>query len=604
MKTHYFIAICILCCLGGLQNVFSQIYEIDAYNGQTINLTTIPCGSKFYDSGGSAGNYLANENHTVSFYSGAACKQVVVKFNSIYLENNYDKLFVYDGPTDLSPLIQILTGNSFSGTIVSTSNYLTFKFTSDVSIQYAGWDADIISCPTLSYESGCAVAAPLLANSNGVFSFSTPPGDGAVINSTTGVITNGTQGATYQVHDACWNLNATVTMINTPPCYNMNGDAQVLTVGGNTCVQLTPEANTKTGCAWSEQTVDFNSNFSLSLDYYFGDNPGGADGTTFTFQPNPIASCGQNGDQLGAGGIPNALIVEFDTYDNDGAANSDLACDHIAVETDGDLVRGSGIPPYCGPVQAITGCGSIENGVTHHVEIKWNAATQTLEVYFDGALRLTCNGDFVNTVFGGNNIQYWGATGATGALNNQQYFCPNTVVILGSTLESFDVKCQNNNLVANWQTSKEKNVDRYEIEYTHDGYVYYTYASVLPTGNDASTTQRYSLPIVGLDPQNTYFRIKTVDRDNVYKVSETVVAQNCQLEETLSIAYAASQLQISSKTMQDFSFNCYDLNGKSIVQGNSMDGVVNKNVSLISGVYFVTINYTDGKQVNKKIVIN
>jgi hypothetical protein len=171
-------------------------------------------------------------------------------------------------------------------------------------------------------------------------------------------------------------------------------------------------------------------------------------------------------------------------------------------------------------------------------------------------------------------------------------------------IESFDVKCQNNNLVANWQTSKEKNVASYEIEYTHDGYVYYTYASVLPTGNDASTTQRYSLPIIGLDPQNTYFRIKTVDRDNVYKTSETVVAQNCQLEEKISIAYASSQLQIFSNTGQDYSFNCYDLNGKSIVQGKSIDGAVNKNVSLITGVYFVAINYNDGKQVNKKIVIN
>lgn len=604
MKTYYLIAICVLYYLGGLQNVVAQNYEIDTYNGQTVDLSTIPCGSKFYDSGGASSNYSANENYTISFYSGAACKQVVIDFNSSDIDDGWDYLYVYDGPSDASPLIQTLTGSSFSGTIASTSNYLTFKFTSESSVNETGWDADIISCPTLSYDVGCTVAAPLLANSKGVFSFSTPPGDGAVINSTTGVITNGTQGATYQVHDACWNLNATVTMSNTPPCYNMNGDAQTITVGGNTCVQLTPEANSKTGCAWSEQTVNFNTNFSLSLDYYFGDNPGGADGTTFTFQPNRNASCGQDGDQLGAGGIPNALIVEFDTFDNDGSTDSDLSCDHIAVETDGDLVRSSGIAPYCGPVEAIAGCGSIENGATHHVEIKWNATTKTLEVYFDGAPRLSCNGDFVNTVFGGNNIQYWGATGATGGFNNQQYFCPNTVVILGSTLESFDVKCQNNNLVANWQTSKEKNVASYEIEYTHDGYVYYTYASVLPTGNDASTTQRYSLPIIGLDPQNTYFRIKTVDRDNVYKTSETVVAQNCQLEEKISIAYASSQLQIFSNTGQDYSFNCYDLNGKSIVQGKSIDGAVNKNVSLITGVYFVAINYNDGKQVNKKIVIN
>ncbi len=135
--------------------------------------------------------------------------------------------------------------------------------------------------------------------------------------------------------------------------YCLNGNASYQTIGGQSCIQLTPETNNQNGCAWSDQAINFNNTFNLSLNYYFGNNINGADGTTFTFQPNPGA-CGTNGGQLGAGNIPNSLVIEFDTYDNDNPAHVyDMAADHIAVEIDGNL-QGPGAP-YCGPVSALPG---------------------------------------------------------------------------------------------------------------------------------------------------------------------------------------------------------------------------------------------------------
>ncbi len=77
-----------------------------------------------------------------------------------------------------------------------------------------------------------------------------------------------------------------------------------------------------------------------------------------------------------------------------------------------------------------------------------------MKVYFDNALRLSCTHDFVATVFAGQNKMYWGATAATGGLNNQQYFCPQTVVILGASLQQFDVTCHSTTIVQNLTDGK------------------------------------------------------------------------------------------------------------------------------------------------------
>lgn len=84
--------------------------------------------------------------------------------------------------------------------------------------------------------------------------------------------------------------------------------------------------------------MDFSSPFTLALYYYFGKNINGADENTFAFEPNSSTACGTNGGQLRAGWLSNALTIEFDIYDNDNPTQLyDIACDHIAVEIDGNM---------------------------------------------------------------------------------------------------------------------------------------------------------------------------------------------------------------------------------------------------------------------------
>lgn len=139
-------------------------FYIDCYNGMTVNLATKGCKGYFLPSrncagpGGYAG-YCNSENYTMTFYSGSPTTQVRVNFLNLFnagypasntlcfaSENNYDFLRVYDGPTIASPQIGNLTGllnGQFSFT--STSNYLTFRFTSDNIINDWGWFA-IVGC--------------------------------------------------------------------------------------------------------------------------------------------------------------------------------------------------------------------------------------------------------------------------------------------------------------------------------------------------------------------------------------------------------------------------------------------------------------------------
>jgi len=123
---------------------FSQTYTID--QGGTV--TT--CSGDFYDSGNSGADYQNNENETITFCTATAGQCLIITFQSFDVENNFDELFVYDGPSTASPLVATLTGNTIPNNISSTSGCITLKFESDGSVAKSGWEATIscAACPT------------------------------------------------------------------------------------------------------------------------------------------------------------------------------------------------------------------------------------------------------------------------------------------------------------------------------------------------------------------------------------------------------------------------------------------------------------------------
>lgn len=117
-------------------------------HGQDITMangTISQCGGIFYDSGGDTIAYSPNENYVYTICADQPGKCVSLSFTSFSLENGFDFLYVFNGPTTSSPLLGTFTGSTLPGTVTATSGCLTVKFVSDYTVCKAGWKA-LMSC--------------------------------------------------------------------------------------------------------------------------------------------------------------------------------------------------------------------------------------------------------------------------------------------------------------------------------------------------------------------------------------------------------------------------------------------------------------------------
>jgi len=115
----------------------------DAISDNFTDCSTIPCSDTLTDIGGGRfKNYYDNENYTYTIAPPNA-GSVTLTFSSFSLENNYDFLYVYNGPGTTSPQFP---GSPFTGTtlppaLTGTTAAITLRFTSDNSTTSAGFVA-------------------------------------------------------------------------------------------------------------------------------------------------------------------------------------------------------------------------------------------------------------------------------------------------------------------------------------------------------------------------------------------------------------------------------------------------------------------------------
>ena len=200
---------------------------------------------------------------------------------------------------------------------------------------------------------------------------------------------------------------------------------------GGDCYLITDDLLAQQGAVWYNNPIDLTNDFEIIFDANFGANDGnGADGMTFVLKDNANSVIGQPGGGIGYADIDNSVIVEFDTFQNDGELSStgypsinDPGEDHISIQANGDPRHDSSNPNSLAPaVQASATSANIEDNIFHEVKIIWTATTQTLDVYFDCSLRVSYTGDIATNIIG-SNICYFGFTGTTGGFSNRHELC-------------------------------------------------------------------------------------------------------------------------------------------------------------------------------------
>ncbi len=209
------------------------------------------------------------------------------------------------------------------------------------------------------------------------------------------------------------------------------------------CYTITPQQFTQSGSVWNSNKINLNNSFDYNFNVFLGcQDANGADGIVFILQP-VSTSLGTTGGGMGFQGIAPSIGVALDTWQN--IENNDPTYDHVSIQANGVISHGSDL---AGPVQASETNTNIEDCAWHNFRIKWNAATLTLEVYFDNVLRVSYTGNIVNNYFSGDPNVFWGFTAATGGANNLQQFCtaldpafttvPNDAICFGSSITFTD----------------------------------------------------------------------------------------------------------------------------------------------------------------------
>ena len=153
----------------------------------------------------------------------------------------------------------------------------------------------------------------------------------------------------------------------------LNGDA---TQVGNV-LRLSETSAFSGGSVFSTNLIDFSdeNSFSTFFQFQIGDSGGigdgdgaGADGLVFAIQPN-ANNVGTAGGQIGYGGIPSSIGIEFDTFNN-GAGFGDPDGNHVGIDLNGNIVS----------VATASESERFNNGEIWNAWIEYNGLLDELEV--------------------------------------------------------------------------------------------------------------------------------------------------------------------------------------------------------------------------------
>lgn len=125
----------------GYDNGYTGLWS--AMNDYLTDCYESPCSGTIHDFGGPLKNYYNDEDYTWTINPPGATA-LDIDFSLFDIENNYDYLYIYDGPDNNAPQI---AGSPFTGTVspgqfTTSTGAVTFRFYSDGATVRPGFIAD------------------------------------------------------------------------------------------------------------------------------------------------------------------------------------------------------------------------------------------------------------------------------------------------------------------------------------------------------------------------------------------------------------------------------------------------------------------------------
>ncbi len=250
-----------------MKNIFTFLFLIFAVvlSAQTYspsaNTSITTCSGTFYDSGGNAGAYGASQSYTVTICPGTPGTKLNLLFTSFTVENNFDFMYIYDGPTTSAPTLGTYSGTltpigNVQATATNTSGCITIRFTSDGSVNQAGWAATIsciTPCETINAVFNSSTPAPVggiikvcqgasvTFNGSGTFSSGSSVGATYSWNFDNGQTGSGTTASTTYSAPGVYAVNLN---INKSGCINYNKINQIVQVATTPSFSATTTSTT------------------------------------------------------------------------------------------------------------------------------------------------------------------------------------------------------------------------------------------------------------------------------------------------------------------------------------------------------------------------
>jgi hypothetical protein len=143
----------------------AESIDINMFTGETTT-----CNANFFDPQGPNAGYLVDQDNTLTVNPATPNSAISVTFNTFNTELGYDSLTIYDGTSTNGVVLANLSGNlnaTLPLTITSQTGSLTFHWSSDEDITFAGWSA-VISCVDTTVVPNCVANESPINEGTGV----------------------------------------------------------------------------------------------------------------------------------------------------------------------------------------------------------------------------------------------------------------------------------------------------------------------------------------------------------------------------------------------------------------------------------------------------